>query len=260
MKLKQIFIFLGLMLILASCKSSLSEGEAKDLSAIIAKIEIQQNLADRNDNSVIVSLYDTDNNRIANKNIIIKANNVVLDTVETTSLYYTKSNFYRKENILVGDNYKFEITLTDNKTYLLGSVKPITEIDDKNIKLNETGDFEKDFVMNWHDLKEMNQLSISKSVLLKSSTRLEMTYPYEDTQLRKIGGDGKYVLPKSAYINSKRILSGVEFKFIALKLGDISKELAKGSEIKISGAVDKYVNFDEESMITWKGDNMQVKK
>ena len=71
---------------------------------------------------------------------------------------------------------------------------------------------------------------------------------------------GKYVLPKSAYINSKRILSGVEFKFIALKLGDISKELAKGSEIKISGAVDKYVNFDEESMITWKGDNMQVKK
>jgi len=237
--------FLVLMIELSSCKSPLSEGKVEGLSAICAKIEVYQNLSDRKDNRVTVSLYDGDNKTIDNKNIIIKVNGIVLDTVETKSLYYTTTNFYSKENIPVDDLYKFEIILTDKKTYVLGSIKPIAESNGNNISLPKQGDFDKDLVISWHKLKEINELSISKIVLLKTSNKLEENYAYETTILRKIGAEGSYSFPKSSFINSKSILSGIEMKFTALKFGELNKQLLSNSEVKISGHIDKYIDFDE---------------
>ena len=245
--MKSIFFpaFLVLTILISSCKSPLSDGNAEDLSAICAKIEIYQNLSDRKDNRVTVSLYDDDNNAIDNKNITIKVNGIVLDTVEAKRLYYFTSNFYSKENIPVNDIYKFEIFLTDKKTYVLGSIKPIEESDENTIVLPEHGDFDKDFVVRWHDLKEINELSISRGVLLKTPNTLDKNYDYESTILRDIGAEGTYSLPKSSFITSKSVLSGIEMKFTALKFGEVNKQLLSNSEIKISGHIDKYVNFEE---------------
>ncbi len=241
--------FVVLMIGVSSCKSPLSDGKVEGLSAICAKIEVYQNLSDRKDNSVTVTLYDGDNKTIDNKNIIIKVNGIVLDTVETKSLYYTTSNFYSKENIPVNDLYKFEIILTDKKTYVLGSIKPIEESDENTIALPKQVDFDKDLVISWHKLKEINELSISKSVLLKTSNKLEQNYAYEPTVLQKIGAEGNYSFPKSSFMNSKSILSGIEMKFTALKFGELNKQLLSNSEIKISGHIDKYVDFDEGKKI-----------
>jgi len=241
--------FLLLIIFASSCKSPLSDGKVEDLSAICAKIEIYQNLSDRKDNRVTISLYDGGNKTIDNKNIIIKVNGIVLDTVETKSLYYTTSNFYAKENVPVNDVYKFEIILTDKKTYTLGSIKPIEESNENTIFLPPKGDFNKDLVLSWRKLKEINELSISKSVLLKTSNTLEKNYTYEPKILRKIGAEGTYSFPKSSFINSKSILSGIEMTFTALKFGELNKQLLSNSEIKISGHIDKYIDFDEEKIL-----------
>ena len=85
-------VFLVAIVMLSSCNSSLSDGKVADLSVICAKIEIYQNLSDRKDNRVTVSLYDDNNNKIDNKNISIRVNGLLLDTVKTTRLYYFTSN------------------------------------------------------------------------------------------------------------------------------------------------------------------------
>ena len=249
MKSITISAFLVLLLSVSSCTSSLSDGKVEDLSAICAKIDIYQNLSDRKDNRVTVFLYDENNKPIDNKNINIKVNGIVLDTVKITRLYYFTSNYYSKHNIPVNDEYKFEIILTDNNTYALGSIKPIAESSENNISLPERGDFDKDVELSWRNLKEINELSISKSVLLKTSNELETNYEYEPTILRKIDANGNYRFPKSSFISSKSILSGIELKFTALKFGEVSKQLLPKSEIKISGQIDKYIGFDEDTKL-----------
>ncbi|MCD0488876.1 hypothetical protein LPB86_11590 [Pedobacter sp. MC2016-14] len=236
---------LVLMIMAGSCKSPLSDGKVEDLSAICAKINVQQNLSDRKDNSVTVSLYDDDDYTIDNKNIIIKVNGMVLDTVGTRIMYYTKSIIYFKEDVPVNNEYKFEIILTDKKTHVLGSIKPIEESNENTISLPEKGNFDQDLLISWHKLKEINELSISKSMLLKTSNKLETNYAYEST-IVKIGAEGNYSFPKSSFINSKAILNGIEMKFTAQKYGKMNKQLLPKSEIKISGHIDKYVDFDEE--------------
>lgn len=239
-----------LILFVSSCKSPLSDGNVEELSSICAKIEVYQSLLNKKDNRIKVSLYDDDSKPIVNKEISIMVNGIVLDTVQTKGLYYTTSNYYAKQNISVGEMYTFEIVLTDKKKYLLGSVKPIEESKENTISLPDKGNFDEDMVLSWHHLKEVNELSISKSVLLKTSTELEMNYGYETTLERKIGDEGKYVFPKSSFITSKSIISGIELKFTALKFGEMNKDLLKGSEIKISGDLNKYVDFDEENKIS----------
>lgn len=172
-----------------------------------------------------------------------------LDTVQTKGLYYITSNYYAKQNIAVRDMYKFEIVLTDKKIYQLGSVKPIEESNANTISLASKGNFDEDLVLSWYNLKEVNELSISKSVLLKTSTELEMNYGYETTLQRKIGSKGRYVFPKSSFITSKSIISGIELKFTAFKFGEMNKDLLKASELKISGDIDKYIDFDEQDKL-----------
>ena len=242
-------VFLVVIVLLSSCNSSLSDGTVADLSVICAKIEIHQNLSDRKDNRVTVSLYDDNNNKIDNKNISIRVNGFLLDTVKTTRLYYITSNVYTRENVPVGDMYRFEIMLTNQKTYVLGNVKPIAESDENTISLPEHGDYDQDFVLSWHNLKEISELSISKGVVLKTSTKTETNYAYETTVLGKIDAEGSYRIPKSSYVNSKSTLSGIEMKFTALKFGTMNKQLLSNSEIKISGHLDKYVDFDEDKLI-----------
>lgn len=243
MKFQIHILSLFLFLMLSSCKSPLSEDEADEVSSIGAKIELSQNLSNKSDNNIIVKLFDKSNKEISNSKIIVKVNGIVLDTVQTKGLYYTTSNFYTKQNVAVSDVYNFEIILTNKEKYFLGSVKPLEEISESDIICDEKGNFNQDFVVKWKNLLNVNELSISKSVLLSTSNETETNYSYEPTVVKKIDRQGKYVIPKSSYKNSKSTISSLEIKFTASRLGHINSKFLKSSEIKITGHIDKSINF-----------------
>lgn len=208
-------------------------------------MEIFQNLTNKEDNNVIVHLFDEDGKTIANKAIKLKVNNVDLDFKEKQELYYMTTTEYSAGDIPAGVMYNLEIILTDGTSYSLGSIAPIAESREKDIVCDEKGDFDKDFNIYWYDLKEINELSVTKSVRLSTSTKTEQNYDYEPVVTKKIWANGKYVMSKSDYITSKSTISSLEIKFNALKFGRVNTELLEGSEIKISGHIDKIIDFDE---------------
>lgn len=101
---------------------------------------------------------------------------MALDFKEKQELYYVTTTAYIKSNVPVTDAYRFEIILTDGKSYVLGSVKPLPENNEKDIVCKEKGNFNEDFVISWSNLKEINEISITKSVLLSTSTQTEHNY------------------------------------------------------------------------------------
>lgn len=229
-----------------ACQSPLSEGKLDDLSVIDARIEISQDLTNKNKNEITVLLYDVDGKPIRNKNIRLKVNLTDMEYTERQELYYTKTSKYSASDISIEGEYTFQITLSSGKSYFLGSIRPLAENMKNDIRCEEEGDFNKDLVISWKNLKEINELMVSKSVLLDSSTKTKSYYDYEPAIIKKIGSRGEYTIPKSGYINARSIISSVEFKFNALKFGAMNPQLLKGSEIRIFGHIDKIVDFDEQ--------------
>lgn len=240
-------LLLSLLLMVSSCKSPLSEGKVEDLSQIDARIEIDQDLTDRTKNYITVLLYDSDGKPIRNKDIQVKVNKAALNYVERQELYYTTSSGYFGNDIAVVDIYNFEIVLTNGKTYFLGSIQPIKESQADDIVTDEKGDFNKDLLIQWKNLNEVSEMVISRSVLLKTSTKTEQNYDYEPQITKKINSSGNYMLPKSGFITSKSTISSVEIKFNAIKSGKMNADLAEESKITISGHLDKTIDFDEEN-------------
>ena len=243
------FVVLAIVvLIVSSCKSPLSEGKADDISVIRAEIDMTQDLSNQKVNQATVRLFDKDGKEIKNPAIKIKVNNIPLALSTKKELYYIESSAYVKDSIPVSSTYSFEIMLTNGKTYSLGSVAPLKEVDAKTIKVNDTGNYNDDLVINWNNLKDVNKLSIMKSVLLSNSTKTEQNYAYESLGERKISGSGNYVIPKSTYVTKASTISTLELKFIALKPGKINGELLEGSSINIHGEIEKTVDFDEDKI------------
>lgn len=236
---------IAILLTLNACSSPLSKEKVEDLGLIGARIEMLQNLSDKKDNSVLISLFDKDGKRVGNKDINLKVNDADLAFRERKELYYTTAPEYTAVDIPVAEVYNFEITLTDGKSYFLGSINPIAESNEQDIVCLEKGSLDKDFVISWNNLNEINELSINKSILLNTSTKTSKNYSSEQLANKIIGRRGKYVVPKSKYINSSSTISGLEIKFNATKSGNLSANLIKGSEIKISGNIDKNVNFED---------------
>lgn len=246
MKFKIKLFSFFILLFIYSCQSSLSEGNVSELSLIGATIEIFQNLTDKKDNSVTVRLFDQKGNTICNKGIKLKVNNIELNYRESKEMYYFTTVRYIMSDIPVGPVYSFEIILTNGKSYFLGSVKPLEESSEKNIVCDENGNFDKDFVVFWHNLKSVNELTIMKSVKLSTSTKTQQNYSYEPTVVKKIRSTGKYIIPKSTYKNSASTISSLELDFKAEHFGIMNKELLEQSKINISGHFNRAVDFDEE--------------
>lgn len=240
-------LFFSYLLLISSCRSPLSEGDLSDLSVIDARIEILQDLTDKKKNEVTVLLYDKDGKPIRNKSIKLKVNDSDLVYREKQELYYTTTSQYSVSDIPVEDAYNVEIILANGEPNFLGSIKSLAESNGNDIVCDEKGDFNKDHVISWNHLKDINELTIGKSVLLSTSTKMEQNYDSEPQVVTKIGSSGIYVIPKADYITPKSTISIVEVKFSAMKFGTMNKELLKGSEIKIYGHIDKVVNFDEQS-------------
>lgn len=234
-----------LLLLINSCNSPLSKSKISELSPIRAKIEMRQSLTDKNNNSATVELYDEDGYKIINKNIKIKVNDTILDFKQRQELYYTTTTKYTKDNIPAKNLFKFEIILTNGKSYLLGSIEPLAEINEDNIQFAPKGNWNEDAVIYWKNLKDVNKLTITKSILLNTSTKTEMNYDYEQLIEKKIENSGKQVVSKSNYIDKRSTISSLEIVFSASKNGTINTELLENSSIVIEGHIDKYIKFDE---------------
>lgn len=241
-----IYIFLlAILLFINGCESPLSKGKVEGLALIEAKVEMLQSLSDKKENSVIVRLYDKNGKRIGNKDITVKVNNTALDFKVIQELYYTTAPEYMVSNIPVSEIYKFEITLTNGKTYVLGSVKPLAESKESDIVCNKKGSLDKEFVIYWNNLKDVNELLIKKDILLNTSTKTSKNYSSDSVVTKTIGSSGQYIVPRSVYKNSESIISSLSIRFNALKFGNVNPALVEGSEIKISGSFNKTVDFEE---------------
>ncbi|MDQ0639993.1 hypothetical protein QF042_003558 [Pedobacter sp. W3I1] len=238
---------LALLLLVIACKSPLSEGNLNDLSAIDVRIEISQDLTNKKKNEVTVFLYDKDGKPIRNKSIKMKVNDTDLVYTERQELYYTTTSKYSASDVPVEKEYNFQITLSNGKSYFLGRIAPLAESREKDIICDEKGDFDKDFVVSWKNLRDIDELSIMKSVLLSTSTKTQQNYDSEPEVTKKIGSSGVYIIPKSGYITSKSTISDAEIRFNALKLGTMNPQLLEGSEIKIFGHIDRYIDFEEQN-------------
>jgi hypothetical protein len=235
---------LAILLFISACQSPLSEGQINELSLINARVEVWQDLTNKNRNEVTVLLYDEDGKPIRNKSISLKVNNVALNYNERQELYYTTTSKYLAIDVPVDMQYKIQITLSNGKTYFLGSIRALAENSENDISCLENGDFNKDFVIWWRNLKDIQEISINKSVLLATSTKTEQNYDSEPVVTKKIWNQGRYIVPRASYVTTKSTISGLEIKFSAEKFGTMNPALLKGSEIKIFGHIDKTVSCD----------------
>jgi hypothetical protein len=222
----------------------MSEGNLNDLSAIDVRIEIAQDLTNQRKNEISVFIYDENGKPVRNKTIKLKVNGHDLPYTEWQELYYTTSSKYSLTDIPIEQEYNFQIVLSDDKTYFLGNITPLSEHTDRNIVCADKGDFTRDFVVSWKDLKDIDHLSITKGVLLSNSTAQVQNHDFEPQADKKIGANGSYTVSKSDYISSKSTISSLELKFSATKYGVMNPRLLKGSEIRISGHINRYVAFD----------------
>jgi len=229
-----------------ACTSPLSNEKITDLSLINAEIEITQNPENKQANSVVVILRDNKGRRISNDSVSIIVNGVEASLSRRQGLYYTNESGYILADVPVSATYKVDLKLPDQKIYSLGSVAALAEENTGNITCNEAGDLNKDFMMSWKGLKNMDELSVSISELRKNSPANEKNYNYRPQQILKIGSSGTYALSKALYENDTAIISGIEFDFSTSKEGAVNPELLPGSKISIKTLIEKNVNFEEE--------------
>jgi len=244
--LKHLILFLLFLLVLTSCNSDLSSGKIEDIGLIGATIEITQNPTDRKDSWMTIDLFDKDNKRIRNDSIKIIVNDIETSLEHRQGLYYTDESKYYSENKPLNNIYNFEIKLSDGKKYHLGSISALSEEKIENIECDEQGDLNKNTVIKWRELKNINELTIYTSILLKTPNSNDKNYSSKDVIVKQISSAGEFTIPKSEYFDPKWTVSGFELKFTAKKFGKIDPTLIEGSKISISTLIEKNINLEKE--------------
>jgi len=238
------FLLLCLGIFSSSCQSPMSEGNLNDLSAMDLRIDITQDLTNQRKNEVTVFIIDENGKPIRNKAVKLKVNGHDLAYSERQELYYTTSSKYSGTDIPVEQEYNFQIVLSNGKTCFLGRITPLPENNEQYIVCAGKGDFNRDFVVSWKNLKDIDRLSVTKGVLLRTSTDQLQNHDFEPQVNKDIGAYGTYTLSKSQFTSSKSTISSLKLTFSATKYGLMNPRLLKGSEIRISGHIDRYVEFD----------------
>lgn len=245
--IKSIFPVLLLLFTIAitACTSPLSEERITDLSLIKAQINIVQNPENKKINTVMVILEDKKGRRISNDSINIIVNGTSTTLQHRQGLYYSNESGYALSDVPVDDVYKLEIKLPDQQRYFLGSIDALAEESEDNITCESQGNFKEDFTIFWKDLKNIDELSLSVSVLQNNGPPNEKNYGYKPEKIIKINPEGYYTIPKSTYVTDSTMISGIEFDFRTTRQGKVNAGLAAGSYINISTLIEKYVNFEE---------------
>lgn len=244
--MKHLILFLVFLLLLISCNSDLSSGRIDDIGLIGATIEITQNPTDIQDSRVTIDLFDKDNKSIRNDSITILVNGIETSLEHHQGLYYTDESRYYSENAPLNNIYNFEIKLSDGKKYHLGSISALSEEKIENIECDEQGDLNKNTVIKWKELKNINELTIYTSILLKTPNSNDKNYSSKDVIVKQISSTGEFIIPKSEYFDPKWTVSGFELKFTAKKFGKTNPKLLEGSKISISTLIEKNINLEKE--------------
>jgi hypothetical protein len=238
-----IFIVLGY-----GCQSPWSKEGVNELSALDVRIQVAQDLTDKNKNEVSVFINDQQGRPVRNKSLKIRVNAWDLVYSEKQELYYTTSSQYSATDVPVSNGYRFEIKLSNGQSYFLGSISALAENGNDNVVCPERGNFNEDFVISWKNLKDINQLSATKGVLSSTSTALHQNLDHEPLPGKVIGASGKYTILKATYITPKSTIRSLDIKFVAARSGIVNSELAPGSRIEISGHIDRFVEFDGQQL------------
>ncbi len=229
-----------------SCNhSKFSKGKVENLSMIGAVIEVSQNASNKDDNYVSVELFDDSGDRIANDSVKIYANNVALEFNKRQGLYYTEESYYGLSNIPVDKVHELVIRLTNGKKYVLAKIWALKEENIANIECDENGDFNNDGIIKWKGLKDINELSITPVLLLKTDNVNEESYEYQPAIVKNIESNGIYILKKSQYRHPKSTISSYEIEFRTTKLGNTNSTLLKRSNIQISTSIKKVIDFNQ---------------
>ena len=247
---KTTLLSMAILLLFCSCerKSTLSEGKVEDLSLIGANIQMTQSLTNHKNKSVQVeaNLYDKDGYAIDNDSIKIKVNGVDLILRKIPGMGLNDYEYISYEKIPYSNDYTFEIILTNGASHFLGTIHSIEESNENDIVCDEKGDLNKDCIITWKNLKEINKLEINKNVKLNKPDSTNCIYITGlDEIIKKIDSKGKYIIPKAEYIKPESTINLIGFDFKAEKSGKTNHKLLEGSEIKISGQIEKIISFEK---------------
>lgn len=236
-------IVYSLLIGVISCNKSTEK--INTISDVKAEIGISQSLSDKNENTVLITLYDKEGKEIGNDSINVFVNQKKANYTIQQNLYYTKNYYYRIENIQPEDDkYEVEIQLISGKKFFLGSINTLKLSDDNKIICPEEAPLEKDFTIKWSDLHDINILILSKTVqILKKQEPNITTFSEQNGDTIKINPTGNYTIKKEKFSKSNEKLSIMVFTFDAQKTGTVNPELIKGSSITINGSHEKEVHF-----------------
>ncbi|MGY0035132.1 hypothetical protein [Pedobacter sp. NJ-S-72] len=115
----------------------------------------------------------------------------------------------------------------------------------ENIECAEQGDLNKNTVIKWKELKNINELTIYTSTLLKTPNSNDKNYSSKDVIVKQISSKGEYTISKSEYFDPKWTVSGFELKFTATRFGKMNPKLIEGSKISISTLIEKNINLEK---------------
>lgn len=234
------------LLTLSFCNSKLSSEKVEDIALIGATIEIAQNPTDEKDSRTTIDLFDNNKKSIRNDSIKIIVNGIESSLQHRQGLYYTDESRYYSESGPINHMYNFEIKLSNRKKYFLASINALSEEKIENIECDEQGDLNKNTVIKWKDLKNINRLSIYTSTLLKTPNSNDKSYSGTGAIVKHINSSGEYTIPKNEYFDPKWTVSGFELKFIATKFGKMNPKLVGRSKISISTIIEKNINLEKE--------------
>lgn len=235
------------VLLITSCnQSELSTQKVNDISLIAADITIYQDHFDKKKNTVAIQLSDKKGDVIRNDSIVIFVNNIRVKITHKQGLYYTEESYYYLSDVPVNDNYTAEIKLYNGKKQVLGTVKALQQESIDNIDCDEKGDLNKNTVVKWKNLKDIDRLEISTSMRAKIETDSNTTTVSEMAPaIKKIARYGSYVFLKKDYADSASSINLLTFDFQTTKVGKTNPKLLEKSKITISTSMSKTINFEK---------------
>ncbi len=234
-------------LVFCSCdESTLSNAKHIDLMKLKATITIQNSTKKNSLDYIKVKLSDG-KKQIINKNISVLLNNKPLELFVRQGNYYDKYAYYSTDDLLRKDSYYFELILPDSTRHPLAFVKPIDKNREAKFSIPKSVSVNDDFVLKWTNLSTPHQLDIRKGVEIKKKRAANITEHTSNIRptdtLRK--STGKYIVPKSYFIDSLTTTNHLTIKFTRKENGLTNPRFLKNSSITYHHIIEKTLDFKE---------------
>ncbi len=213
-------------------------------------MEINQNWSNKSSNWASIIFVDADDKLILNDSITVFINGIEQKVGRRTGGDYSDTGYYFSD-VPIKDKYIVEVKLTNKKKYVLGKIDALPEQNEKNIELNENGDYNKDVIIVWKDIKIAQEMRVRMSTLTKiKDTKGAISFKHNsgDEKVVKIRSEGSFTVSKQYYFKPDAITTNVSFEFKGTATGTTNPNLLKGSEIFITTYTNKYTAFEVDKL------------